>query len=79
MLARGVGPSDPRRAVSRLCPTGWPPLTWLVIYGKHLTKPPKDWHPSAQDVGAGTAYIEVGLLLTRLRRTLCSGLVSPRA
>uniref|UniRef100_A0A4X1T3D7 DMAP1-binding domain-containing protein n=1 Tax=Sus scrofa TaxID=9823 RepID=A0A4X1T3D7_PIG len=37
---------------------GWPPLTWLVIDGKHLTKPPKDWHPSAQDVGAGTAYIE---------------------
>ncbi|XP_026981388.1 disco-interacting protein 2 homolog A isoform X7 [Sagmatias obliquidens] len=37
---------------------GWPPLTWLVIDGKHLTKPPKDWHPSAQDAGAGTAYIE---------------------
>ncbi|XP_057552652.1 disco-interacting protein 2 homolog A isoform X3 [Hippopotamus amphibius kiboko] len=37
---------------------GWPPLAWLVIDGKHLTKPPKDWHPSAQDVGAGTAYIE---------------------
>ncbi|XP_072594609.1 disco-interacting protein 2 homolog A isoform X4 [Vulpes vulpes] len=37
---------------------GWPPLTWLVIDGKHLTKPPKDWHPQAQDAGAGTAYIE---------------------
>ncbi|XP_058379331.1 disco-interacting protein 2 homolog A isoform X12 [Diceros bicornis minor] len=37
---------------------GWPPLAWLVIDGKHLTKPPKDWHPLAQDVGAGTAYIE---------------------
>ncbi|XP_059956273.1 disco-interacting protein 2 homolog A isoform X6 [Mesoplodon densirostris] len=37
---------------------GWPPLTWLVIDGKHLAKPPKDWHPSAQDAGAGTAYIE---------------------
>ncbi|XP_016067353.1 PREDICTED: disco-interacting protein 2 homolog A isoform X10 [Miniopterus natalensis] len=37
---------------------GWPPLTWLVIDGKHLTKPPKDWHPLAQDEGAGTAYIE---------------------
>nr|XP_058921550.1 disco-interacting protein 2 homolog A isoform X2 [Kogia breviceps] len=37
---------------------GWPPLTWLVIDGKHLTKPPKDWHPSAPDAGAGTAYIE---------------------
>uniref|UniRef100_A0A8C3W9I1 Disco interacting A n=1 Tax=Catagonus wagneri TaxID=51154 RepID=A0A8C3W9I1_9CETA len=37
---------------------GWPPLTWLVIDGKHLTKPPKDWHPLAQDAGAGTAYIE---------------------
>ncbi|XP_070263123.1 disco-interacting protein 2 homolog A isoform X7 [Myotis yumanensis] len=37
---------------------GWPPLNWLVIDGKHLTKPPKDWHPLAQDEGAGTAYIE---------------------
>ncbi|XP_048960464.1 disco-interacting protein 2 homolog A isoform X6 [Canis lupus baileyi] len=37
---------------------GWPPLAWLVIDGKHLTKPPKDWHPQAQDAGAGTAYIE---------------------
>ncbi|KAK2509727.1 hypothetical protein MC885_020993 [Smutsia gigantea] len=37
---------------------GWPPLAWLVIDGKHLTKPPKDWHPLAQDAGAGTAYIE---------------------
>lgn len=39
--------------------TGWPPLAWLVIDGKHLTKPPKDWHPPAQEAGAGTAYIEV--------------------
>lgn len=39
--------------------TGWPPLTWLVIDGKHLTKPPKDWHPAVQDAGPGTAYIEV--------------------
>uniref|UniRef100_A0A8C9J656 Disco interacting A n=1 Tax=Panthera tigris altaica TaxID=74533 RepID=A0A8C9J656_PANTA len=37
---------------------GWPPLAWLVIDGKHLTKPPKDWHPPARDAGAGTAYIE---------------------
>ncbi|XP_004416258.1 PREDICTED: disco-interacting protein 2 homolog A isoform X3 [Odobenus rosmarus divergens] len=37
---------------------GWPPLSWLVIDGKHLTKPPKDWHPQAQDAGSGTAYIE---------------------
>ncbi|XP_044775181.1 disco-interacting protein 2 homolog A isoform X4 [Neomonachus schauinslandi] len=37
---------------------GWPPLSWLVIDGKHLTKPPKDWHPQTQDAGAGTAYIE---------------------
>ncbi|XP_069330974.1 disco-interacting protein 2 homolog A isoform X5 [Eulemur rufifrons] len=37
---------------------GWPPLSWLVIDGKHLAKPPKDWHPLAQDAGAGTAYIE---------------------
>lgn len=39
--------------------TGWPPLTWLVIDGKHLTKPPKDWHPAMQDAGPQTAYIEV--------------------
>lgn len=38
---------------------GWPPLAWLVIDGKHLTKPPKDWYPLAQDTGSGTAYIEV--------------------
>uniref|UniRef100_A0A452VMP1 Disco interacting protein 2 homolog A n=1 Tax=Ursus maritimus TaxID=29073 RepID=A0A452VMP1_URSMA len=37
---------------------GWPPLSWLVIDGKHLTKPPRDWHPQAQDAGTGTAYIE---------------------
>uniref|UniRef100_A0A8C2RES3 DMAP1-binding domain-containing protein n=1 Tax=Capra hircus TaxID=9925 RepID=A0A8C2RES3_CAPHI len=37
---------------------GWPPLTWLVIDGKHLTKPPKDWHPAMQDAGPQTAYIE---------------------
>ncbi|XP_063080772.1 disco-interacting protein 2 homolog A isoform X7 [Cavia porcellus] len=37
---------------------GWPPLAWLVIDGKHLAKPPKDWHPLAQDIRAGTAYIE---------------------
>ncbi|XP_027404251.1 disco-interacting protein 2 homolog A isoform X6 [Bos indicus x Bos taurus] len=37
---------------------GWPPLTWLVIDGKHLTKPPKDWNPAVQDAGPGTAYIE---------------------
>ncbi|XP_045858447.1 disco-interacting protein 2 homolog A isoform X8 [Meles meles] len=37
---------------------GWPPLSWLVIDGKHLTKPPKDWQPQTQDARAGTAYIE---------------------
>ncbi|KAM9253876.1 disco-interacting protein 2 homolog A isoform 2-T2 [Dugong dugon] len=37
---------------------GWPPLAWLVVDGKHLAKPPKDWHPPAQDAGDGTAYIE---------------------
>ncbi|XP_047573723.1 disco-interacting protein 2 homolog A isoform X8 [Lutra lutra] len=37
---------------------GWPPLSWLVIDGKHLAKPPKDWQPQAQDARAGTAYIE---------------------
>nr|XP_007969407.2 disco-interacting protein 2 homolog A isoform X7 [Chlorocebus sabaeus] len=37
---------------------GWPPLSWLVIDGKHLARPPKDWHPLAQDTRTGTAYIE---------------------
>ncbi|KAM6222907.1 disco-interacting protein 2 homolog A isoform 5-T5 [Rhynchocyon petersi] len=37
---------------------GWPPLAWLVVDGKHLAKPPKDWHPPAQETGDGTAYIE---------------------
>ncbi|KAM5281322.1 disco-interacting protein 2 homolog A isoform 5-T5 [Ctenodactylus gundi] len=37
---------------------GWPPLSWLVIDGKHLAKPPKDWQPVVQDTGAGIAYIE---------------------
>ncbi|XP_060054816.1 disco-interacting protein 2 homolog A isoform X3 [Erinaceus europaeus] len=37
---------------------GWPPLVWLVIDGKHLAKPPKDWHPLTKDIGSGTAYIE---------------------
>ncbi|XP_037685932.1 disco-interacting protein 2 homolog A isoform X6 [Choloepus didactylus] len=37
---------------------GWPPVAWLVVDGKHLAKPPKDWHPPAQNPGAGTAYIE---------------------
>lgn len=37
---------------------GWPPLAWLVIDGKHLTKPPKDWQPLAREAGPTTAYIE---------------------
>ncbi|XP_076975380.1 disco-interacting protein 2 homolog A isoform X2 [Tamandua tetradactyla] len=37
---------------------GWPPLAWLVVDGKHLAKPPKDWHPPAQNTGSKTAYIE---------------------
>lgn len=60
--AEGAEPSD---RLSRLLPcavTGWPPLAWLVIDGKHLTKPPKDWYPLAQDTGSRTAYIEVRTL-----------------
>nr|XP_031534666.1 disco-interacting protein 2 homolog A isoform X10 [Vicugna pacos] len=37
---------------------GWPPLTWLLVDGKHLTKPPRDWLPPARDSGTGPAYIE---------------------
>lgn len=61
--ALSVGSRDPLTFTCATFPgctlTGWPPLNWLVIDGKHLTKPPKDWHPLAQDEGAGTAYIEV--------------------
>ncbi|XP_051854330.1 disco-interacting protein 2 homolog A isoform X4 [Antechinus flavipes] len=37
---------------------GWPRLVWFVIDGKHLAKPPKDWHPPVREAGAETAYIE---------------------
>ncbi|XP_037380727.1 disco-interacting protein 2 homolog A isoform X3 [Talpa occidentalis] len=37
---------------------GWPPLAWLVTDGKHLAKPPKDWHLLTPEAGPGVAYIE---------------------
>ncbi|KAK1166303.1 hypothetical protein AOXY_G12898 [Acipenser oxyrinchus oxyrinchus] len=37
---------------------GWPRLLWFVIDGKHLTKPPKDWHPLVRDASNDIAYIE---------------------
>lgn len=55
----GAGPLTLPLHIPVCALTGWPPLTWLVIDGKHLTKPPKDWHPALQDAGPRTAYIEV--------------------
>ncbi|XP_073502846.1 disco-interacting protein 2 homolog A isoform X2 [Phyllobates terribilis] len=37
---------------------GWPRLAWFVIDGKHLMKPPKDWHPHIGDASSDPAYIE---------------------
>uniref|UniRef100_A0A8C5Q279 Disco interacting A n=1 Tax=Leptobrachium leishanense TaxID=445787 RepID=A0A8C5Q279_9ANUR len=37
---------------------GWPRLTWFVIDGKHLMKPPKDWTPHIRDASNDAAYIE---------------------
>ncbi|KAE8580639.1 hypothetical protein XENTR_v10024494 [Xenopus tropicalis] len=37
---------------------GWPRLAWFVIDGKHLMKPPKDWHPHIRDASNDGAYIE---------------------
>ncbi|XP_015214746.1 disco-interacting protein 2 homolog A isoform X1 [Lepisosteus oculatus] len=37
---------------------GWPRLLWFVTDGKHLAKPPKDWHPPIQDASNDIAYIE---------------------
>ncbi|RXM28053.1 Disco-interacting protein 2-like A [Acipenser ruthenus] len=37
---------------------GWPRLLWFVTDGKHLAKPPKDWHPLVRDASNDIAYIE---------------------
>ncbi|XP_064167595.1 disco-interacting protein 2 homolog A-like isoform X4 [Anguilla rostrata] len=37
---------------------GWPRLLWFVTDGKHVVKPPKDWHPSLRDASNEIAYIE---------------------
>ncbi|XP_069589381.1 disco-interacting protein 2 homolog A isoform X6 [Ranitomeya imitator] len=37
---------------------GWPRLAWFVIDGKHLMKPPKDWHPHIGDASNDPSYIE---------------------
>lgn len=39
--------------------TGWPRLLWFVTDGKHVVKPPKDWHPPIRDASNEIAYIEV--------------------
>lgn len=38
---------------------GWPRLLWFVTDGKHVVKPPKDWHPPIRDASNDIAYIEV--------------------
>uniref|UniRef100_A0A3Q3W8G8 Disco-interacting protein 2 homolog A n=1 Tax=Mola mola TaxID=94237 RepID=A0A3Q3W8G8_MOLML len=37
---------------------GWPRLLWFVTDGKHVVKPPKDWHPPIGDASNDIAYIE---------------------
>ncbi|XP_037344136.2 disco-interacting protein 2 homolog A isoform X9 [Pungitius pungitius] len=37
---------------------GWPRLLWFVTDGKHVVKPPKDWHPPIRDASNDIAYIE---------------------
>uniref|UniRef100_A0A8C9TKE0 Disco interacting A n=1 Tax=Scleropages formosus TaxID=113540 RepID=A0A8C9TKE0_SCLFO len=37
---------------------GWPRLLWFVTDGKHVVKPPKEWHPPLRDATNETAYIE---------------------
>ncbi|MEQ2157360.1 Disco-interacting protein 2 A, partial [Goodea atripinnis] len=37
---------------------GWPRLLWFVTDGKHVVKPPKDWHPPIQEASNDIAYIE---------------------
>ncbi|XP_036400587.1 disco-interacting protein 2 homolog A-like [Megalops cyprinoides] len=37
---------------------GWPRLLWFVTDGKHVVKPPKDWHPLIRDASEEIAYIE---------------------
>uniref|UniRef100_A0AAQ4RWP9 Disco-interacting protein 2 homolog A n=1 Tax=Gasterosteus aculeatus aculeatus TaxID=481459 RepID=A0AAQ4RWP9_GASAC len=37
---------------------GWPRLLWFVTDGKHVVKPPKDWHPPIRDTSNDIAYIE---------------------
>uniref|UniRef100_A0A8C5EC95 DMAP1-binding domain-containing protein n=1 Tax=Gouania willdenowi TaxID=441366 RepID=A0A8C5EC95_GOUWI len=37
---------------------GWPRLLWFVTDGKHVAKPPKEWHPPIREASNDTAYIE---------------------
>uniref|UniRef100_A0A3B3Z6K6 Uncharacterized protein n=1 Tax=Periophthalmus magnuspinnatus TaxID=409849 RepID=A0A3B3Z6K6_9GOBI len=37
---------------------GWPRLLWFVTDGKHVVKPPKDWHPPIREANNDIAYIE---------------------
>ncbi|XP_034741432.1 disco-interacting protein 2 homolog A isoform X12 [Etheostoma cragini] len=37
---------------------GWPRLLWFVSDGKHVVKPPKDWHPPILEASNDIAYIE---------------------
>ncbi len=47
------------------CSSGWPKLSWFVA--EHLPKVPRDWSPPPRPSPDATAYIEVSLLLTRVR------------
>lgn len=51
-----------------LC-AGWPRLLWFVTDGKHVVKPPKDWHPPIGDASNDIAYIEVSVVLWVISKT----------
>lgn len=44
---------------------GWPRLLWFVTDGKHVVKPPKDWHPPIREASNDIAYIEVRVVLLK--------------
>lgn len=53
---------------------GWPRLLWFVTDGKHVVKPPKDWHPPIREASNDIAYIEVRVVLLKrpLTHFLCN-------
>uniref|UniRef100_A0A672T9Q6 Disco interacting A n=1 Tax=Sinocyclocheilus grahami TaxID=75366 RepID=A0A672T9Q6_SINGR len=42
---------------------GWPRLLWFVTDGKHVVKPPKDWHPPIRDARLDSIVNSTKMLL----------------